>query len=90
MLAVINLEEKSIPELIIELINNNQIGIERINLSIKRIMLDKFKLGLFDDPFVDENEALKICGNKEFKEKAYEAHQKSIVLLKNDNNFTFR
>ena len=76
---------ESIPELIIELINNNQIGIERINLSIKRIMRDKFKLGLFDDPFVDENEALKICGNKEFKEKAYEAHQKSIVLLKNDN-----
>jgi beta-glucosidase len=76
---------ESIPELIIELINNNQIDIERINLSIKRIMRDKFKLGLFDDPFVDENEALKICGNKEFKEKAYEAHQKSIVLLKNDN-----
>ncbi|MEO2084085.1 MAG: glycoside hydrolase family 3 C-terminal domain-containing protein, partial [Marinoscillum sp.] len=50
-----------------------------------RIMRDKFKLGLFDDPFVDENEALKICGNKEFKEKAYEAHLKSIVLLKNDN-----
>lgn len=76
---------ESIPELIIELINNNQIDIERINLSIKRIMRDKFKLGLFDDPFVDENEALKICGNKEFKEKAYEAHLKSIVLLKNDN-----
>jgi beta-glucosidase len=76
---------ESVPKLIIELINNNQIDIERINLSVKRIMRDKFKLGLFDDPFVDENEALIICGNKEFKEKAYEAHQKSIVLLKNDN-----
>ena len=76
---------ESIPELIIELVNNKQIDIERINLSVKRIMRDKFKLGLFDNPFVDENQALKICGNKEFKEKAYEAHQKSIVLLKNQN-----
>ncbi len=74
---------ENIPELIIELVKEGVISEKRIDKSIKRIMRDKFRLGLFDNPYVDENKAAKIAGNKKFREKGEIAQQKSIVLLKN-------
>ena len=41
------------PDLVVELVNKNRISEERINQSARRILKDKFTLGLFDDPFVD-------------------------------------
>ena len=76
---------ESIPELIIELVNEGAISEERINLSVKRIMLDKFRLGLFDNPYVDEKEASKIAGKDEFRKKGEIAQGKSMVLLKNES-----
>ncbi len=73
------------PELIIELYNNGELSEKRINTSVKRILRDKFRLGLFDDPYVDEAEAGKISGNDTFREKGKYAQGKSTVLLKNDN-----
>ena len=76
---------ESIPDLIIELVNRGKITEKRINTSVRRILKDKFRLGLFENPFVDETKALSISRNKDFIEKALEAQRKSIVLLKNDN-----
>jgi beta-glucosidase len=56
----------------------------RIYESVVRIVRMKFKLGLFDNPFVDEAKANKIVGNKTFLAKGLLAQKKSIVLLKND------
>ena len=75
---------ESLPELIIELVNDGAISEERIDISVKRIMLDKFRLGLFDDPYVNEKEALQIAGKKTFRDKGKIAQGKSMVLLKND------
>ena len=72
-----------IPGLIVELVKSGQISEERIDQSVKRILRDKFTLGLFDDPYVDEEEALKIAGKSEFITKGKEAQAKSTVLLKN-------
>jgi len=74
---------ENVPELIIKLVNDGKISEARIDKSIKRIMRDKFRLGLFDNPYVDENKAEEIAGNKKFREKGEIAQQKSIVLLKN-------
>ena len=76
---------ESNPELIIELVKSGQISELRIDESVKRILRDKFILGLFDDPYVDEQEALKIAGSKDFREKGKIAQAKSTVLLKNEN-----
>ncbi len=73
------------PELIIELVNSGQISEKRIDESIRRILRDKFTLGLFDNPYVDEKAAMKLAGNKEFREKGKIAQAKSTVLLKNNN-----
>lgn len=69
--------------LLIELINEEQISIKRINESCKRVLRDKFKLGLFDKPFVDVNEVENICGKESFVEAGLDAQRKSLVLLKN-------
>ncbi len=69
---------------LIELIESDEIYEERIDESLQRIMTEKFKLGLFDNPFLDESN-LTIINNDNFKEKGIEAQKRSLVLLKNDN-----
>jgi len=76
---------ESNPEFIIELVKSGQLSETRIDESVKRILRDKFRLGLFDNPYVNEKEALKTAGKKEFREKGKIAQAKSTVLLKNDN-----
>ncbi|GJQ33783.1 MAG: hypothetical protein HBSAPP04_26220 [Ignavibacteriaceae bacterium] len=46
--------------------------------------LDKFRLGLFDNPYVDPNVAEQTVGNPEFRKMGELAQRKSIVLIKND------
>lgn len=70
----------------LELINEGQISEARINESVKRLLRAKFKMGLFDNPFVNPEEAERIAGNDEFVAKGKLAQRKSIVLLKNKMN----
>ena len=72
------------PDWIIELVNNGLVSEERIDQSVRRLLRDKFRLGLFDDPYVDEAAADAICGRDDFVERGKEAQRKSTVLLKND------
>jgi beta-glucosidase len=46
----------------------------------------KFKLGLFDDPFVDPDEAERVVGCQEHRELALQAARETITLLKNEND----
>ena len=45
----------------------------------------KFKLGLFDDPFVDPAEAERVAGCERHRELALQAARETITLLKNEN-----
>lgn len=75
---------ESSPELIIELVKSGQLSEARIDQSVKRILKDKFRLGLFDNPYVDEEEAKNIAGNTAFRKIGKMAQAKSAVLLKNE------
>jgi len=75
---------ESSPELIVELVKSGQLTETRIDESVKRIMRDKFRLGLFDDPYVNEEEANQIAGKEAFRELGKIAQAKSTVLLKNE------
>ncbi len=75
---------EAIPGVIVELVNEGQIPERRLDVSVKRILRDKFRLGLFDDPYVDEGKAAQIAGKEAFKEKGLRAQQKAAVLLKNE------
>ena len=44
-----------------------------------------FRLGLFENPYLDPQESVKLVGNPEYMREGYEAQLKSIVMLKNKN-----
>jgi beta-glucosidase len=75
---------ESCPELVINLIMNNKVSEKRIDESVRRLLRQKFQLGLFDNPFVDAEKATQIVGKEEFRKAADIAQRRSFTLLKND------
>ncbi len=76
---------ESSPELIVELVKSGALSEKRIDVSVARIMRDKFTLGLFDDPYVDAEKAPELTGKPEYRALAKKAQARSTVLLKNEN-----
>ncbi|MBN9390372.1 MAG: glycoside hydrolase family 3 C-terminal domain-containing protein [Chloroflexi bacterium] len=74
---------ESCPEVIVELVRSGQVAESRIDTSVRRLLRDKFRLGLFDNTYVDPARAETIVGRADFKEAGELAQRKSIVLLKN-------
>ena len=70
-------------EYITELVKENKISEKRIDESARKILLAKFKLGLFEDPFIDLTEVNKNLFTKEHQNTSLEIARKSIVLLQN-------
>jgi beta-glucosidase len=75
---------EALPELLVELVRGGRIPESRIDESARRILRDKFRLGLFDDPFVDAELAATTCGCDEFRAVGLEAQRRSLVLIAND------
>jgi len=61
---------------------------EAINTALERVLRTRFKLGMFDPPGSGKYGKLgrKVINCEKHKKLALKAAQKSIVLLKNDNN----
>ena len=55
----------------------------RFELSAKRILVNIFNVGLFENPYVSPSAAAAVVGSKAFVAAGYDAQLKSIVLLKN-------
>lgn len=72
------------PTLLLETVKKGLVSEARINESVTRLLIEKFELGLFENPYVDVDKAIATVGNAEFKKKADLALRKSIVLLRND------
>lgn len=56
---------------------------ERFELSARRILVNIFNVGVFENPYVSPEKATEIVGCKEFVAAGYDAQLKSIVMLKN-------
>jgi beta-glucosidase len=76
---------ESLPDFIVDLLKSGKITEERINISVKRILREKFRLGLFDNPYLKAENAA-ILRNEKFLEKGKESQRRSLVLLKNDTD----
>lgn len=74
------------PAPIIEAVESGLLSEDSIDESVSLLLSEMMNLGLFEDPYVDPQHALEVVDNEEVKELAYEAHQKSVVLLRNDKN----
>lgn len=71
-----------------KLVKSGKVAEKYIDDAVKRILYKKFELGLFDNPyrFSDEKREQKVMNDPKYKAVALAAAQKSIVLLKNNNN----
>ncbi len=66
-------------------VDNKWIPEQRLDEANKRLLGEMFELGLFDEKtYVDHQESLDFAKDETRHEKAYEAHLKSVTLLKND------
>ena len=73
-------------EPILEAIKNGLVSEELIDQSVRRILEMKFELGLFENPYVDIHNVMALFDNSEQRQLARKIAEKSLVLLKNDNN----
>lgn len=62
------------------------VDMKLVDNSVHRLLLEKFELGLFENPYVDVAYAEKIVGSKAFQDRADLAYRKSIVLLRNESS----
>jgi beta-glucosidase-like glycosyl hydrolase len=73
-------------DLVLELVEKGIISEERIDMSVRRLLREKFILGLFDNPFVNVDEAVANVGKPEWVAAGFEAQKKSITLLTNKDH----
>ena len=70
-------------ENIVELVKEGRISIDRVNEASEKILRAKFKLGLFENRYVDLTKVDNRIFTKQHKQTALDAARHSITLLKN-------
>lgn len=65
-------------------IDSGYVSLERVDDAVRRILRQKYRLGLFEHPFPDANLIAEI-GSPSHRDKAKQAVRESLVLLKNEN-----
>ena len=69
-----------------EQVRKGRIAEATVDQAVSRVLREKFLTGLFDDPYVDPENAEKITNSPEHQQLALKAAHESIILLKNQNN----
>ena len=73
------------PKPFLEAIKEKMVEPEIVDRALVRLLKELFALGLFENPYVDEEEADRMVNTEESRRQAYQAHQESVVVLKNRN-----
>lgn len=69
---------------LVSLVRSGRVSEARLDVSVARLLREKFRLGLFDQPFVDEDRAAVVVGNPEFRAAGVSAQQRALTLLVNE------
>jgi beta-glucosidase len=72
------------PSKLMEAVKSGPQYLQMVDSSVYKLLMEKFSLGLFENPYVDADKAEQFVGNKAFQAKADIAMRKSIVLLRNE------
>ena len=69
-----------------DLVQAGDVPVERVDEAVRRVLMTKAALGLFENPYRGSDERLerRVSGSREHLALAREAGRKSIVMLKND------
>lgn len=71
---------------LVEQVQNGVVSEEAVNDAVRRLLRAKFKLGLFEDPYVEPDRAATTAGAKSQRALARDAARNAITLLKNEDN----
>lgn len=72
-------------ELLVAAVRAGELSEGRLEESARRVMTQKFALGLFDNPYVEPEQAARVAGSAAFREAGLEAQRRALVLLENRN-----
>jgi beta-glucosidase len=71
---------------LVELVRKKVLKESQLDELVAPMLLWKFKMGLFDDPYVDPDEAARVVGCDANRRLALQAARETITLLKNENH----
>jgi len=71
---------------LIENVNEGKVSMDLIDRAVRRIVKQKIRLGLFENPYVDAEYAVSVTHTQESQEVALQVAREGIVLLKNEKN----
>jgi beta-glucosidase len=71
---------------LVELVRQGVLKESELDDLVAPMLFWKFKMGLFDDPYVDPGEAERVVGSESNRKLALQAARETITLLKNANN----
>ena len=71
---------------LVELVHQGVLKETQLDDLVAPMLFWKFEMGLFDDPFVNPDEAARIVGSEKNRKLALQAARETITLLKNTNN----
>ena len=69
-----------------KLVQEGRVSKGQLDEAVRRVLEAKFKLRLFENPYVDESQVATIHNNPEHRRLARVAAQRSMVLLRNEGN----
>jgi beta-glucosidase len=69
---------------LLESVEEGKVSMEDVNRSVRRVLRQKFDLGLFDRPYVDVDRAVQVTHSGPHVDLSLQAAREGIVLLKND------
>ncbi len=71
-------------DLLLRLVEEGRLSQQRIDQSVRRLLAVKFELGLFDNPFVDEERAVVVLGDPGHQDAGHRAQARSVTVLRNE------
>jgi beta-glucosidase len=71
---------------LIESVREGKVPVALVDRAVRRVLRQKIRLGLFENPLVDPVRAEKIVHSAEHQDLALEAAREAVVLLKNENH----
>lgn len=69
-----------------ELVKSGYISEKDLDNAVRQMLLNKFRLGIFESPYADPEKAKSVTNCQVHKEIALKAAHESVVLLKNENH----
>jgi len=82
----LDLSDGSVFATLVDQVREGKVPESEVDRAVARVLAAKFRLGLFDNPYVDPDYAQRTTNSPEHQKLALKTAQEAIVLLKNEGN----